>query len=239
MVRSLMIKKIFSALIISSVSLFIMMLPSVWGKESAQTQEPKDVVKLPEPRYSSNVSVEKALLERRSMREYKKEPLTLSEVSQLLWAAQGITGPDGYRTAPSAGALYPLEVYVVVGNVNNLSAGIYKYKPRKHELVRIAKGDKRAELSAASLGQSCVKSGAAVIVISAIYERTTQKYGERGVRYVHMEAGHAAQNVYLQAVSLQLGTVVVGAFNDEAVKKVITMPPREQPLVIMPVGRIK
>ncbi|MEW6214864.1 MAG: SagB/ThcOx family dehydrogenase [Nitrospirota bacterium] len=198
-----------------------------------------EIIKLPEPKYDSKLSIEKALLKRRSVRDYKDEPLTLAEVSQLLWSAQGITDPRGFRAAPSAGALYPLEVYVVVGNVSSLSDGIYKYKPYGHELVSIMKGDKRAELSAAALGQTCVKGGAAVIVISAVYERTTKKYGERGIRYVHIEAGHAAQNVYLQAVSLNLGMVVVGAFADNEVKRILNMAPTEQPLCIMPVGKIK
>ncbi|MDI6890338.1 MAG: SagB/ThcOx family dehydrogenase [Thermodesulfovibrionales bacterium] len=236
-----MSKKILLTTIIYSI-LSLIMLPSIKGVESFAGCEPKDivnhvVVKLPEPKYSSKISVEKALLERRSIRDYKNVPLTLSEVSQLLWAAQGITDPRGFRTAPSAGALYPLEVYVVVGNVNDLPAGIYKYKPQGHELVRVAKGDKRGELSAAALRQPCVKDGAAVIVFSAVYERTTQKYGKRGLRYVHIEAGHAAQNVCLQAVSLNLGIVVVGAFDNEEVKSIINMTPKEEPLVIMPIGR--
>lgn len=194
-------------------------------------------IKLPEPGNDSPTSIEQALLKRRSVRDYKDEPLTLTEVSQLLWAAQGITDPRGFRTAPSAGALYPLEVYVVVGNVNNLSDGIYRYKPHVHELERILEGDKRAELCIAALGQSSVKDGAIAIVFSAVYERTTQKYGERGIRYVHIEVGHSAQNVYLQAVSLDLGTVVIGAFQDDAVKIITNMPDEEHPLYIMPVGR--
>jgi len=194
-------------------------------------------IKLPEPKYDSNTSIEKALHERRSVRDFKDEPLTLAEVSQLLWAAQGITSPRGFRTAPSAGALYPLEVYVVVGNVEGLTQGVYRYRPDEHELVKVAEGDKRAEVSAAALGQSSVKDGAIDIIFSAVYERTTRKYGERGIRYVHMEAGHSAQNVYLQAVSLGLGKVVIGAFQDNRVKEVINMPDEEYPLYIMPVGR--
>lgn len=207
------------------------------GTASVFTEESKDVIRLPEPKYGSSVSIEKALRERRSVRGYKNVPLMLSEISQLLWAAQGITDPHGFRTAPSAGALYPLEVYVIAGNVNNLSAGIYKYRPQRHELMRITKGDKRNELSAAALGQPWLAEGAAVIILSAVYERTTRKYGERGIRYVHIEAGHVAQNVYLQAVSLNLGTVVVGAFDDRKVKNIIRMSPQEEPLIIMPVGR--
>lgn len=171
------------------------------------------------------------------MREYSDLPLTLEEVSQLLWAAQGITDREGYRTAPSAGALYPLEVYVVAGRVDGLSSGIYKYDPRNHELGLIASGERQVDLHNAALQQESIRDAAAVIVFSAVYERTTSKYGDRGIRYVHMEVGHAAQNVYLQAISINLGTVVIGAFHDERVKKVMQMLPKEQPLYIMPVGR--
>ncbi len=198
-----------------------------------------EIIKLPEPRYDSSTSVEEALFKRRSIRDYKEGSLKLAEISQLLWAAQGITDPRGLRTAPSAGALYPLEIYVIAGNVDGLLYGIYKYKPHKHELERVVKGDKRIELCNAALGQPPVRNAAAVIVISAIYERTTVKYGERGIRYVHMEAGHAAQNVYLQTVSLNLGTLVIGAFNDDGVKKIMKMADREQPLYIMPVSPLK
>jgi len=194
-------------------------------------------IKLPEPRYDSNVSIEEALLKRRSIREYTGEPLTLQEVSQLLWAAQGITDPKGFRTAPSAGALYPLEVYVVVGGVKNLTEGVYKYKPQEHELIKVLDGDKREELTKAALGQAWVKEAAINIVITAVYERTTVKYGDRGIRYVHVETGHAAQNLCLQATAMDLGTVTVGAFYDEQVKDVLSLPKDGQPLYIIPVGK--
>jgi SagB-type dehydrogenase family enzyme len=196
-------------------------------------------IKLPEPKHDSNNSVERALLERRSVRVYKAEQLTLSEVSQLLWAAQGITDPRmGFRTAPSAGALCPLEIYVVIGDVSSVGKGIYKYKPYEHELVKIKDGDVRTELAFAALGQTWVRDGAILIVFSAVYERTTQKYGNRGVRYVHMEAGHAAQNVCLQAASMNLGMAIVGAFSDEKVRKILNMSVQEYPLYILPVGRV-
>jgi len=192
---------------------------------------------LPKPRYDSDVSVEEALLKRRSVRNYADEALTLQEVSQLLWAAQGITDPSGKRTAPSAGALYPLEVYVVVGDVEGIVKGVYEYEPQQHELVRILVGEKRKALAAAALNQQSIAQGAIDIVITAIYERTTKKYSDRGIRYVHMEAGHAAQNVYLQAVAMNLGMVVIGAFYDDQVKEVLNLPENEEPLYIMPVGR--
>jgi len=198
---------------------------------------PGTEVELPEPRHDSGVSIEETLLKRRSVRDYTGEPLTLQEVSQLLWAAQGATGPRGFRTAPSAGATYPLETYVVVGDVGNLTEGVYRYESAEHKLVKVLDGDWRAQLAGAALGQSCIKEGAISIVFTAIYERTTRRYGDRGIRYVHMEVGHAAQNVYLQAVALRLGTVVIGAFRDDQVREILKLPQNEQPLYIMPVGR--
>lgn len=197
----------------------------------------KDIVKLPAPAYDGSTSIEKTLLKRRSVREYTNKPASLSEVSQVLWAAQGITDQRGFRTAPSGGGLYPLELYIVAGNVDDLPDGIYKYNPFKHELLRISKGDMRNHLCHAAHDQASIKNAAFVVIFSAVYERTTGKYGERGVRYVHMEAGHVSQNIYLQSVSLNLGTLVIGAFNDNEVKKVLKMPDREYPLCIMPVGK--
>jgi len=194
-------------------------------------------VQLPEPRLKSEVSLEEALLKRRSIREYANLPLTLEDVSQLLWAAQGITTEWGGRTAPSAGALYPLEVYLAVGNVENLAAGVYKYKPERHELVKVRDDDVRGELAEAALGQNFVMEAAIDIVIAAVYERTTKKYGDRGVRYTHMEAGHAAQNIYLQATALDLGMVTIGAFYDDRVKDILGMLKNETPLYVIPVGK--
>jgi SagB-type dehydrogenase family enzyme len=194
-------------------------------------------VPLPRPNSESTTSIEKALRERRSHREYGKGPLSLEEIAQLLWAAQGITHGGGMRTAPSAGALYPLETYVVAGDVRNLPAGVYRYQPHKHGLVLVASGDVRKHLRDAALHQDAVGNAPACIVFSAVFGRSTGKYGKRGVRYGHMEAGIAAQNVALQAVSLNLGTVVIGAFNDDEVQTVLSMPATEDPMIIMPVGK--
>jgi SagB-type dehydrogenase family enzyme len=210
------------------------------GKPAAippPSSEQPAVINLPEPQYDSDVSIEQSFLNRRSIRSYTGEPLTLREVSQLLWAAQGITDPRGFRTAPSAGALYPLEVYLVAGDVEDLTSGVYRYEPDGHQLARIIDGDKRAELADAALAQSCVKEGAISIVFAAVYERTTVKYGEGGIRYVHMEAGHAGQNLCLQATAMGLGVVTVGAFHDEQVSKLLNLPQDEKPLYIIPVGR--
>jgi len=222
--------------IMISVGIGIFLTPYIMKKQTS-TKNNHETIVLPAPNYESITSVEQALLKRRSVREFKNESLTLGQISQLLWAAQGITDSSGKRTAPSAGALYPLEIYVVAGNVSGLSSGIYKYKPTKHELLKISDGDIRKQLSAASLGQTSVKDGAITIVMAAVYERTTSKYGDRGIRYVHMETGHAAQNIYLQAESLRLGTVVTGAFDDVEVKTLLDMPKNEEPLYIIPVGK--
>ena len=194
-------------------------------------------ISLPEPRTAGDGSVEQALRERRSVRSYKDDPLDLAEVSQILWSAQGITNPRGFRTAPSAGALYPLELYVIAGNVKNLPAAVYKYTPRDHALLEIVSGDRRSDLSRAALRQGAIRKAPAVILFCAVYERTTGKYGQRGFRYVHMEVGHAAQNACLQAIALGLHTAVIGAFRDAQVKAIANLPANEQPLYFVPVGR--
>lgn len=192
---------------------------------------------LPAPRHDSQTSIEAALLARRSVRQYTGDPLTLGEAGQLLWAAQGITDQRGLRTAPSAGALYPLEVYMVAKNVDGLQPGLYRYLPEGHQLRLLSEGDLSARLGAAALQQSAVKTAPVVMVISAVPERTTVKYGDRGMQYVFMEAGHAAQNVCLQAVALDLGTVTIGAFDENEARKVLNMTEREIPLYLLPIGR--
>ena len=207
------------------------------GQPAQDLTHASNLIKLPEPIHESDTAVERALLYRKSIRSYRHEPLELSDIAQLLWAAQGITRPGGYRTAPSAGALYPLEVYLLAGNVSDLKDGLYKYRPLTHELEQVLEVDKRTELSKAALNQESIQDAPAVIIICADYERTKGKYGERGEQYVHMEVGSAAQNVYLQAVSLDLGTVFIGAFYDEEVKKVLEIGGNEEPLCILPIGR--
>jgi len=194
---------------------------------------------LPLPNKASKTSIEEALLKRRSVREYKDQPLSLKEVSQILWAAQGITAPEwNGRTAPSAGALYPLEVYLVVRKAEGIRPGVYQYLPKEHKITKILEDDISAKLARAALGQSPIADAACNLVFSADFSKTISKYGERGIQYVYMEAGHSAQNVYLQVQSLGLGTVVIGAFSDKEVKKLLNMPEKETPLYIMPVGKI-
>jgi SagB-type dehydrogenase family enzyme len=200
----------------------------------------QDSINLPDVVLGGELSVEEAINQRRSIREYVDKPLTLPEIAQLLWAAQGITDEaTGKRAAPSAGATYPLEVYLVAGNVDGLSPGLYQYRPHEHDLTLLEPGALQDELADAALDQESVKDAAAVILFTAVYERTTQRYGERGVRYVHIETGHAAQNVYLQAGALGLGTVVVGAFDDQSLRELVGLEEGEHPLYLMPVGRIE
>ncbi len=210
-------------------------LPAAADRSISPT--PRFEVALPPPGASGTVSVEEALAKRRSLRSYSPDPLTLQEISNLLWAAQGITDPAGFRTAPSAGGLYPLETYLVLGRVESLQAGVYHYLPAEHKLARTAEGDLRTDVAAAAVEQEWIKTAPAIIVFSAVYERTTVKYGERGLRYVHMEAGHAAQNVCLEAVALGLGTTTVGAFQDDRIRQLLNMPDDASPLYILPVGR--
>jgi len=201
--------------------------------------DPASDVRLPTPRQDGEVSLERAVTTRRSIREFAPGALTLAEVGQLLWAAQGITDSAGLRTAPSAGALYPLEVCLAAGEVSALTPGLYRYDPNRHMLARTADGDRRIELANAALGQAWIAAAAAIVVLAAVYRRTTDKYGARGERYVHIEIGHAAQNIYLQALALGLGTTEVGAFDDRAVKAVLGLPGDQAPLAIMPIGRTR
>lgn len=192
---------------------------------------------VPEFRTKSETSLEHCLLRRRSVRTYTKAPLSLAVVSQLLWAAQGLTGDDHYRAAPSAGGLYPLEVYLLAGNMAGVAAGVYHYRPERHELVLVKAGDLTPELTRSAFGQDCVADGAAIILFAAVCARSGRKYGQRAARYVHMEAGHAAQNVCLQAIALGLGTVTVGAFEDDEVKRVLALADSHDPTYMLPVGR--
>ncbi|MGD8784853.1 MAG: SagB/ThcOx family dehydrogenase, partial [Thioalkalispiraceae bacterium] len=199
--------------------------------------ETNETVSLPEPALSGDSSLEKLLSQRRSVREYLDTALSSSEVGQLLWAAQGVTHSQGYRTAPSAGALYPLELYLLVGHVDGITKGIYHYHPGHHYLTRVSADDVRKDLVKVALSQSWIEQAPVVIVFTAVYARTQKKYGKRGKRYVHIEVGHAAENLFLQSEALGLATVVVGAFDDDGVTEVMQIPADHVPLLLMPVGR--
>ncbi len=201
-------------------------------------------IKLPQPRVSGKLSVEAAMVAKKSVRSYKNTPLTETEIGQLLWAANGNLATDAITSAtakviPSAGGLYPLEVFVVCGSgtVGKIPAGVYRYNPFGHSLALFAPEDKRALLAAAALSQMWLARAPAVIVIAAAFNRTTMKYGARGRNYVYMEAGNANQNIYLEAEALGLHAATVGAFTDAQVSGVLKLPADITPLLIMPVGK--
>ncbi len=245
MIREYLVVFIVALILISTIMLLLHLFSGSETMESETTYIRGNIVLLPLPKIRKEVlSVEEALAYRRSIRSYEDKPLTLEQLSQLLWAAYGITETRyGFKTCPSAGATYPLEIYVVVGergvvlpNGSFLEPGSYKYDPHSHTLKLVKRGDLRYELYRAALNQEWVLRAPVSIVICAVYERTTSVYGERGYRYVYMEVGHAGQNIYLEATALGLGTVAVGAFYDDKVQKVIGAQPDEHPLYIMPVG---
>lgn len=192
--------------------------------------EEHSVVKLPSPALKGKLSLEEAMKKRESVRDFSSRPLTKEELSQLLWSLQGTTRSWGARTSPSAGALFPLETYVV------LKEGVFHYTPGHHHLVRSMGQDVRSALSRAALGQECIREAPAVFVITAVYQRMARKYGGRAERYVKMEAGHAGQNLLLQAASLGMGAVPVGAFHDGDVRQVLNLPIDHEPLYLIPVG---
>lgn len=201
-------------------------------------------MKLPQPETKGKISVEKAISERKSIRNFKNSPISLTQLSQIAWVAAGkkvdaVT--TATRTYPSAGGIYPINLYIVVSRVKDLEKGIYKYFPEAHEVKLIKKGSFNNLLSQAALGQYSVKSASVNLVFTANYSKTARRYGKRGeVRYVHMDLGHAAENVYLQVEALGLGTVSVGAFNDEKVEEVMGLKDSAQsPIYIMPVGKPK
>ncbi len=194
-------------------------------------------VYLSPPSQKGEISVEEAIARRRSVRQFTAEPVSLTQLSQLLWAAQGLTTTG--RAVPSAGATYPLEVFAVCGanSVEAVRAGIYRYRADDCSLSLHHAGDIRLDLSRASLNQEYIYKAPVDIVICALYRRTAAVYGSRGERYIHIEVGHAGQNIYLQATALGLGTVAIGAFDDEQVSEVLRLDKQVTPLYIMPVGK--
>ena len=243
--------KVLAGSLLSSLSLLLLLLGGygrvfggrreVGGESGVVSGE---VIRLPWPSFEGRVSVERALSTRRSIRDYTSEPVSLEEVSQILWSAYGITETEyGFKTTPSAGATYPLEVYLVVNprgvshGEDFIEAGSYKYDPHSHSLFLVRRGDFRNDLYRAALEQEWVRDAAANLVFTAIFRRTTGRYGKRGIRYVWIEVGHAGQNVYLQATAMGLATVAIGAFHDSWVKEIIGASDEEEPLYIMPIAR--
>lgn len=191
-------------------------------------------VQLPQPKILSKFSLEESIFRRRSVRSFKEQDLTMYEVSQILWAAQGITDTTyGFRAAPSAGALYPITIYVAKKD------GVFRYLPDGHKLLELDNKDIRPSLARASLGQNYIKEAPLTLIIAANFAVTQAKYGPRAFRYVCMEIGHVAENIQLQAVALGLGSVPIGAFWDDVVRTNVKIAETQDPLYIIPVGHIK
>ncbi len=209
-----------------------------WSLPAITQQNPGAMISLPQPVTDGQVSLEKSMSLRRSVRTYKNEPLSIQELSQLLWAGQGVTNERGFRTAPSAGATFPIELFVVVNNVKGLKKGIYHYIIGEHKLKMIDERQVERDLARAALSQSMISDGGVVIILTAILERTTQRYGERGIRYVHNEIGHVSQNIHLQVAALNLGTVVIGAYRDQEVEAILNLGEEIRVLYMMPIGKI-
>jgi SagB-type dehydrogenase family enzyme len=209
------------------------------GKIDGTTGKMEQKMNLSKPSLKGSVSVEEAIKHRRTIRSYRVKPLTLEQLSQIFWAAQGITEDRGYkRAAPSGGALYPMDIYAVVGDscVEGLGAGIYHYDPRKHAALSIMEGDLRKDVARSSLSQMWMAEAPINLVITAEYSRITSKYGARGERYAMIEAGHIGQNIFLQAEALGLRAGIVGAFHDKDVNRIMKINRSHEPLLIMPVG---
>jgi SagB-type dehydrogenase family enzyme len=208
---------------------YIIVIPA----EGAEMKS-KDVISLPEPKTKGAMSLEESILRRRSIRSFEPKELSLEQISQILWATQGITDKvRGFRTAPSAGALYPLEIYLVK------SDGVFHYNVEGHSLEKIRSNDVRGEIVRAAWGQSFIQQAPISVVISAVRTRTISRYGIRGDRYIDIEVGHAAENLHLQAVALGLASVPIGAFTDSEVKQILGLPRDTEPVYIVPVGYAK
>ena len=206
------------------------MITSFGGLRTGSAMDQEKSIQLPKPVHAGKMSLEETLLRRESVRDFNSQPLTSQETSQLLWAAQGMTRKWGGRAAPSAGALYPLETYLVTAE------GFFHYLPDRHQLIRLSDRNLLKDLCLAALGQACTREAPAVIVLTAVHERTSGKYGQRAERYIAMEAGHVAQNILLQATALGLGAAPVGAFHDDRVQKTLGLPVDHRPLYLIPVG---
>lgn len=201
------------------------------NRDTGNLADTEQVIALPEPVLQGSMSLEETLLNRRSVRQFEDTPLTEAQIGQLLWSAQGITTPSGLRTAPSAGARYPLEIYAATPE------GLFHYQPQTHSLVKLQDQDPRPDLYQAAIQQNSVRDAPLVIVISAVFQRTAERYGEaRTPQYVFLEAGHAAQNIHLQAVALEMGSVPIGAFHDDQISEALSLPADEVPLYLIPVG---
>lgn len=197
------------------------------------------IIGLPKPSFKGSMSVEEAIKKRRTVRDFSSRSLTIEHLSQILWAAQGITGERiNFRSAPSAGIMYPLDVYMVIGQdaVKTLPAGVYRYLPKDHILERLTEGDRRSEVAQAAYGQLWMTKAPVLLVISAECERLMGQYGEKAVRYAELEAGHAGQNVFLQAEASGLSAGIVGVSDTPEIVRILGSPEGEEPISIIPLG---
>jgi len=201
---------------------------------SAQQQAPQAIA-LPQARHESPMSLEAALWARHSTRTLKPDAVALADAGQLLWAAQGKNRPDGHRTAPSAMAVYPLEVYLVAGSVEGLAAGVYHYRSATHDLVLTQAGDLRAELTAMPGRPPSWAATAPLLVVFAASSDRAARFGPRAERFTSMEVGFAAGNLYLQAAALGLGTTFMASYNDSAMTRALA--PGDRAMGVMPVGK--
>ncbi len=219
------------------VTLTLLMLTAVAVSETSE-QYASNVIKLPQPRTDGGISLQKALQERQAIKSFSNEPLTLEEVSQLLWAAQGITDDKGHRTTPSCLASYPLEIYLLAGNVTGLSAGVYHYSPQGHNLTAIASGNRIHELFSLSESEEDWKASApAIFIITGVFERLNKIVGKDWSRFVYVEAGAAAENMLLEVVSLDLGSALTIKFDENKTRELLGLSGGEEPLGVLPVGR--
>ncbi len=233
-----MISALFKAVLLLSLAIAVSACSSPPGSLQDDHSAAGDTIgQLPHPVTDGEISVEQAIYNRKSVRSFSEQPLSPEQAGQLLWAAQGLA-VDGVssptRTAPSAGATHPMEIYLAAGNVEGLEPGLYRYDYSNHNIELLSAQDIRADLARASLNQSFIGEAPVSIILAADYERTKSRYGDRGVRYVHMEAGHITQNILLQGEALGLGAVAIGAFDDQEVKDLLNI--AEEPLMIIPVG---
>lgn len=218
----------------------LLFMPACSPRDSNLETGTMTTITLPEPNLTGDISLEETLQRRRSVREYASTQLTLVEIGQLAWSAQGITDHTrGFRTAPSAGATFPLELYFLIAGTDDIAEGAYRYLPDDHVLEQVIEGDLRQNLQSVALGQESITEAPVVLVITGVLSRIEPRYRDRAMRYMYMEAGHVAQNVYLQSVPLEIGTVVIGAFSDDGVSDVLQLDDEEHPLYIMPLGKMR
>jgi len=213
----------------------VLVLIAVAAASMAVSADPSGPVSLPKAKTRGAVSVETALSQRRSFRNPTATPLSLAEVGQLCWAAQGVTDEKGHRTAPSAHAAYPLQIYVLAGGVRDLPAGLYRYLPGSHALELVRPGDGRADFVRRGVGQAWVEKAPVVFVITGTIAKMSGM-GDRGPQFMAIEAGLAAQGFFLQAQALELGSTFVGGFRPAEAREALQLPAGEEVLGVLPVG---